>query len=81
MKRDCDGAYNILARSLFESDRWAEAMEVVSQALTVNGDDYNLYVPFINVFESLGRREDAERLREREIVVLEQQLRAFAPGS
>ena len=50
-------------------------MEVVSQALAANGDDYNLYVPFINVFESLGRREDAERLREREIVVLEQQLR------
>ncbi len=75
MKRDCDGAYNILARSLFEADRWAEAMEVVSLALAANGDDYNLYVPFINVFESLGRREDAERLREREIVVLEQQLR------
>ena len=28
MKRDCDGAYNILARSLFESDRWAEALEI-----------------------------------------------------
>ena len=28
MKRDCDGAYNILARSLFESDRWAEAHRV-----------------------------------------------------
>ena len=44
MKRDCDGAYNILARSLFESDRWAEAIESVDQALAVNGDDYNLYV-------------------------------------
>ena len=31
MKRDCDGAYNILARSLFESDRWAEAIESVDQ--------------------------------------------------
>jgi tetratricopeptide (TPR) repeat protein len=75
MKRDCDGAYNILARSLFESDRWAEAIESVEQAVAVNGDDYNLYVPFINIFEGLGRREDAERLRRREIVVLEQQLR------
>ena len=28
MKRDCDGAYNILARSLFESDRWAEAIRL-----------------------------------------------------
>ena len=63
MKRDCDGAYNILARSLFESDRWAEAIESVEQAVAVNGDDYNLYVAYINVFEGLGRREDADRLR------------------
>ena len=75
MKRDCDGAYNILARSLFESDRWAEAIESVDHALAVNGDDYNLYVAYINVFEGLGRREDAERLRQREIAVLEQQLK------
>ena len=75
MKRDCDGAYNILARSLFESDRWAEAMESVEQAVAVNGDDYNVYVPYINIFEGLGRREDAARLREREIAVLEQQLK------
>jgi non-specific serine/threonine protein kinase len=75
LKKDCDGAYNILARSLFESDRWAEALESVSQAITVNGDDYNVYVPFTNMYEGLGRAEDAARLREREIVVLEQQLR------
>ena len=75
MKKDCDGAYNILARSLFESDRWAEAIETVDQAIAVNGDDYNLYVAYINIFDGLGRREDAERLRAREIGVLEQQLR------
>jgi non-specific serine/threonine protein kinase len=75
MKRDCDGAYNILARSLFEADRWAEAIECVDQAVAANGDDYNLYVPFINIFEGLGRTEDAARLRAREISVLEQQLK------
>ena len=75
IKRDCDGAYNILARSLFESDRWAEALESVSQAIAVNGDDYNVYIPFTNIYEGLGRTEDAAKLREREIVVLEQQLK------
>ena len=67
LKRDCDGAYNILARSLFESDRWAEALESISQALAVNGDDYNVYVPYTNMYEGLGRTEDAAKLREREI--------------
>jgi tetratricopeptide (TPR) repeat protein len=75
MKRDCDGAYNILARSLFESDRWAEALESIGQALAVNGDDYNVYIPFTNMYEGLGRSDDAAKLREREIVVLEQQLK------
>ena len=75
LKSDCDGAYNILARSLFESDRWAEALESIGPALAVNGDDYNVYVPFTNIYEGLGRSEDAARLRQREIVVLEQQLR------
>jgi tetratricopeptide (TPR) repeat protein len=75
LKRDCDGAYNILARSLFESDRWAEAIDTVEQAIAVNGDDYNVYIPYTNIFESLGRTEDAARLRQREIAVLEQQLR------
>jgi tetratricopeptide (TPR) repeat protein len=74
MKRDCDGAYNILARALFESDRWAEAIESVDQAVALNGDDYNVYIPYTNIFEGLGRTEDAERLRAREITVLEQQL-------
>ena len=40
-----------------------------------NGDDYNVYVPFTNMFEGLGRTEGRSRkLREREIAVLEQQL-------
>jgi non-specific serine/threonine protein kinase len=75
IKRDCDGAYNILARSLFESDRWAEAIEFLDHALAANGDDYNLYVPYINIFEGLGRQEDTARLIERFTTVLEQQLR------
>jgi tetratricopeptide (TPR) repeat protein len=75
MKKDCDGAYNILARSLFESDRWAEALETVDHAIAVNGDDYNVYIPYTNILEGLGRTEDAARLRQREIAVLEQQLR------
>jgi serine/threonine protein kinase/tetratricopeptide (TPR) repeat protein len=75
MKRDCDGAYNILARSLFESDRWAEAIESLDHAVDANGDDYNLYVPYINIFEGLGRQEDTARVTERFTAVLEQQLR------
>jgi non-specific serine/threonine protein kinase len=73
-KHDCPGAYNILGRALFASDRWQEAAALVEQAVAVNGDDYNMYVVYVNVLESLGQTEAARRLREREIAVLKQQL-------
>ena len=41
----------------------------------MNGDDYNVYIPYTNIYEGLGRTEDAAALRKREIVVLSQQLR------
>ena len=76
IRADCPGAYNILARSYFESDRWQEAAALVDDALRANGDDYNMFVPFVNVLEALGRKTDVERLRKQEIKVLEQQLEA-----
>jgi len=74
LKPDCPGSYNILARAYFESDRWAEAAALVDKAIEANGDDYNMYIPFVNVLEALGQKEASNRLRDREIHVLEKQL-------
>ena len=74
IRADCPGSYNILARSYFESDRWQEAASLVDAALQANGDDYNMFVPFVNVLEALGRKAEVEQLRKLEIKVLEQQL-------
>lgn len=73
-KHDCPGAYNVLGRALFASDRWQEAAALVDKAIEANGDDYNMYVVFVNVLETLGQLDAARRLREREIGVLRQQL-------
>jgi serine/threonine protein kinase/Flp pilus assembly protein TadD len=73
-KADCPGAYSVLGRALFASDRWAEAATLVDRALEANGDDYNMYVAYTNVLEALGQSDVANRLREREIGVLRQQL-------
>jgi non-specific serine/threonine protein kinase len=74
IRADCPGAYGILARAYFESDRWPEAAALVDAAIQANGDDYNMYIPFVNVLEALGQREAAIQLRKREIQVLEKQL-------
>ena len=40
---------------LYASDRWQEVVDLMDKAIAANGDDYNLYIVFINVLGSLGR--------------------------
>jgi non-specific serine/threonine protein kinase len=73
-KADCPGAYNVLARCYFTSDRWTEAVALIDRALEVNGDDYNMYIPLVNSLENLKQTDAARELRDRHRGVLKQQL-------
>ena len=73
-KPDCPGAYNMLARSYFESGRFEEIAAFAQRAIEVNGDDYNLYIPIQNALENLGRTEELVDVQHRTKVVLERQL-------
>jgi tetratricopeptide (TPR) repeat protein len=73
-KPDCDGAWNILGRAYFSSARYAEAAAVTERALEFNGDDYNVYIPYEQALERLGRKKEADQIRERKMKVLRQQL-------
>ncbi len=73
-KADCEGAYNILGRALFASDRFEEAAALVDRAIEANGDDYNTFIPFLNCLSRLGRRDAVANLRHQQIGVLEKQL-------
>jgi non-specific serine/threonine protein kinase len=73
-KPDCEGAYWTLGQALFVSDRWDEALAVVGQAVEACGDDYNTYIPFSLVLESLGRNEEAAQLNRQQLQVMERHL-------
>jgi non-specific serine/threonine protein kinase len=73
-KRDCDASWNILGRALLSQDKYEEAAKFAEEALEVNGDDYNTYVPYGLSLERLGRKKEAEELRQRMNVVLRKQL-------
>ena len=73
-KRDCDGAWDVLGRALFTADRWKEAAELMDRAIESSGDDYNVYIPYMNSLLSLGELERANKLRQRFIAALEQQI-------
>src|SRR6185436_20324091 len=73
-KADCEGAYNILGRALFASDRSEEAALLIDRALEANGDDYNTYIPYLNALGRVGRNDERMKLMERTVGVLEKQL-------
>jgi non-specific serine/threonine protein kinase len=73
-KPDCEGAYNILGRALFSSDRSEQAARLVKKALEFNGDDYNTYLPYSNALSLLGRKDEAAQVDLQLIGALERQL-------
>jgi tetratricopeptide (TPR) repeat protein len=73
-KPDCDGAWNVLGRALFASDRWEEAAAFANRAIEANGDDYNVYIPYGQVLARLGRTEECKRVWEQMRRALRQQL-------
>lgn len=73
-KPDCEGAYNVLGRAYFASGRFKEAADLIERAVEANGDDYNVYIPYTNALDRLGKTDVARRFREMEMLVLERQL-------
>jgi len=72
-KRDCEGAYYILGRSLFSSGRYQEVADIADEALAACADDYNIYVPIQNALGALGK--DIRNLRQQRILALETHLK------
>jgi non-specific serine/threonine protein kinase len=72
-KRDCEGAYYILGRSLFSSGRYQEVADIADEALEACADDYNIYVPIQNALGALGK--DIRNLRQQRILALETHLK------
>jgi non-specific serine/threonine protein kinase len=73
-RQDCEGAYFALALALNVTDRLDEASRIADQALEFNGEDYNVYVPFLNIFWRLGEHEKLKRLRQQQVHVLKMHL-------
>jgi serine/threonine protein kinase/Tfp pilus assembly protein PilF len=73
-KEDCEGAYFTLGLALFITDRLNDAAELADRAIEVSGDDYNVYVPYINVFIKLRESEKADRLMDQHTRVLQWQI-------
>ena len=74
-KRDCDGAYYLLARALFAAGRYEEVANLAEEGIEASADDYNVYVPIGNAISALGRTEERRTLMQRFVNTLENHLK------
>jgi serine/threonine protein kinase/Tfp pilus assembly protein PilF len=74
-KRDCEGAYYLLCRSLFASGQYQEMVNIADVALEASGEDYNCYVPIVNALDVMGKQEALRNVRQRRVAALENHLK------
>jgi serine/threonine protein kinase/Flp pilus assembly protein TadD len=73
-KPDCEGVYDVLGRALFASGQSEKAADLVDRAVAVNGDDYNIFPPYLNSLRTMGRLAEAGVHEDRWIEVLQRQI-------
>jgi serine/threonine protein kinase/Tfp pilus assembly protein PilF len=74
-KRDTEGAYYLLLRTLFSSGKLEEVAALAEEAIAAAGTDYNVYIPIMNALGALGREGEKAGVRSRNIRALENHLR------
>jgi non-specific serine/threonine protein kinase len=74
-KRDAEGAYYLLGRTLFSAGRYQEVADIAEVAVDSTGEDYNVYVPITNALGALGKKEALRYWRQRRSSALETHLR------
>ena len=74
-RRDCEGAYYLLCRSLFAAGRHQEVLDVAESAIEASGEDYNVYVPILNSLAVLGKHDALRDMTQRSTAVLENHLK------
>ena len=74
-KRDCEGAYYLLLRTLFASGKYDEVASLTEEAIEAAGNDYNVYIPIINALGALGREDAKRHVRGRLLQAFEEHLR------
>jgi len=73
-KRDCEGAYFVLGLALNITDRIEESTRLVDLAIEFNGDDYNVYLPYVTAFSRLGDEKRRKSLMQQLFRVLRMHL-------
>jgi tetratricopeptide (TPR) repeat protein len=72
---DLDGGYYLLGRSLFADGRYQEVVDMMEEAMSHAGENYNTTVPIHNALGALGKRDALINFSHREIAIYEAQVK------
>ena len=72
---DCEGAYYLLARTLFAAGLYQDAVDIGEPATVACGEDFNTYVPIMNALGAMGKQEAYRQMRQRLVLILEAHLK------
>lgn len=72
---DLEGGYYLLGRALFESGRYQEIVDIMEEALSHAGENYNTVMPIHNALGALGKKDALMNFVHREMAVYEEALK------
>ena len=72
---DLEGGYYLLGRALFESGRFQEIVDIMEEALSHAGENYNTVMPIHNALGALGKKDALMNFVHREMAVYEEALK------
>jgi len=72
---DLEGGYYLLGRALFESGRYQEIVDMMEEALSHAGENYNTVMPIHNALGALGKKDAMMNFVHREMAVYEEALK------
>lgn len=72
---DLEGGYYLLGRALFESGRYQEIVDMMEEALSHAGENYNTVMPIHNALGALGKKDALMNFVHREMAIYEEALK------
>lgn len=72
---DLEGGYYLLGRALFESGQYQQIVDIMEEALSHAGENYNTVMPIHNALGALGKKDALMNFVHRELAVYEEALK------
>ncbi len=72
---DVDGGYYLLGCALFAEGQYQEVVDMMEEAMSHSGENYNMTIPIHNALGALGKTDALSNFNHREVALYEERLK------